>query len=735
VDSCLCFSSFLFLLLSNCSANSLDITVVIKHDVANGKMVAEDHSSVGITANNYVFDGQPKTITAKDGKTSLVTAELVQVPWPIPSSAAQPKAAAELERNPTQGGAGGCVRILTILPDNAGETTDTRCLVEEGKVMRQHLLYKKDGKQASIMRYLTNQHYDKAKYQASLAQMAKAFSSSSASPAAPEVAGGSGASEASSKTPRSPIASSVDESRPRAPSVASTASSNNGSTTSTSGGLPSTEGGLDPFFVSLSGSWLPIPSNGTGGPSEPTLDGLWKSMGAGWLSRKIAGSLEITYKFTHTKTTFSTEDRSSLGTFSQSFKLDGRWRPVRQVDGKWMLTRAVQNSGKGDKGTFWLGELGWVPKAWRSSGRAGIVGSAIDYADAVEAELFGSATSAPADAASDSASDVSSTLSEDDDDGDHFGSEEESSTAGVAMPPLPMSPSPSAASASAKVGALPKLPAGTHAHSPSNSSAGGAAPLTISRLSSSSTVGAGGAAAGGAAATTRRRKKDPLVTLAPEVRGPSAILKRYPVKAAGLSLSEVMIETALYDVSSEKDALLAKADDLSSEGPSPLPNTPRCLVDYVSERRSSLSVTYRHIGADGAVLYTLTRNMQRKESQSERIMAEVADSARVQHGCTIIVSRRAVLDEMKAVYYAKLKEIAEEKRKKREQAAAAAAGAAGGASPAATAGAGAKGVGAGVKARPVSKKQLESDDDDDEDDDDDYDDGSLSAEGGQCTIQ
>jgi len=120
-------------------ANSIEITAVLKHDVTGGVLVTEDHSSMGIQPNTYPLDGKTRPVTAKDGKTSMVTATVVPLPGPVDPK----RGCTATDCDPILQGAFSAMRLHTVLPDGAGETTDTRVMAEGGRVMKQRVVYVK----------------------------------------------------------------------------------------------------------------------------------------------------------------------------------------------------------------------------------------------------------------------------------------------------------------------------------------------------------------------------------------------------------------------------------------------------------------------------------------------------------------------------------------------------------------------------------------------------------------
>lgn len=623
-------------------ANSIEITAVMRHDVLAATAVAEDHSSMGITSNEYAFDGKPKNVTSKEGKTSVVTASLIPVPWPIVEGP-QPRSATALAENPTVG-ASGCIRISTVLPDGAGETIDTRCVVEGGRTLRQLMVYKKGDKTATLMRFLRNDKFDAAKYEESIARMRQHYEAKAAAAAAPAVggagaesaspaaaAGSAGASAGLTEAHSSAVAAPVPEAS-AAPVAAET-------TATVTAAAPSGDGksapALDPCFVSVGGYWT------VDATRSETLDSLWKSLGVGWFARVLVGAVDIVHHIAHTKGTFRTEDKSALGTATVALSLDGRWHPVKQLDGRYMLVQARQTLGGGDLGPLWLGDLGWIPRAW------------------LRASQLAAAGKLPA-------SIVVPPLGED---GEHDGDEqlddeyedeafsdsdgEDAEDSGYRPPP------PAAASS------------GNSARKESATSSADLPPLPGSRRRLGS---AGGAAAADADDGTSSRDSfddddGPESTLAPEARGRHTILRRFPVRVAPFATAEIEVVTVLSDVTAQREALERQSESAATGAAAasapavpihsgdgfagdvqPPAGAQRLVVTYSMSRRDEMVVTHTHLSADGAVLHAVRRLLVRREAAEQRAVADVADSARIQHACSLIIARRSAADDMKLAY-------------------------------------------------------------------------------------
>jgi hypothetical protein len=88
--------------------------------------------------------------------------------------------------------------------------------------------------------------------------------------------------------------------------------------------------------------------------------------------------------------------------------------------------------------------------------------------------------------------------------------------------------------------------------------------------------------------------------------------------------------------------------------PSPLHPAPGAagvlLVKYHMERREELIATFTHMDAAGTELVSVRRTMVRKETAEQRTVAQVAESARLQHACTLLMARRAAADDLRALY-------------------------------------------------------------------------------------
>lgn len=615
-------------------ANSIEITAVMRHEVLAATLVAEDHSSMGITSNEYTFDGKPKNVTSKEGKTSVVTATLVPVPWPVVEGP-QPRSAAALAENPTTG-ASGCIRISTVLPDGAGETIDTRCLVEGGRTLRQLMVYKKGDKTATLMRFLRNDKFDAAKYEESVARVRQHYDAKAAAAAAP-ASGGAGASAAAEPSVAATsdgsagsaaAVAAVSAATPAAEDVAPTAGA---VTAPAAAAVPAdvpAASALDPCFVSVGGYWTVDT-----GRSDP-LDPLWKSLGVGWFARVLVGAVDIVHHIAHTKSSFRTEDKSALGTATVVLALDSRWHPVKQLDGRYMLMKARQVLGGGDLGPFWLGDLGWIPRAWLRASHLAATGK---LPDSIVVPPLGE------DGEHDGDDQLDDEYEDDafsDSDGD------DARDAGYRPPAPALVGSTSAVAATSGSSALPPLPGSRR------------------RLSA-----AGDGEDGASSRDSFDDDDGPEASLAPEARGRHTILRRFPVRVAPFATAEIEVVTVLSDVTSQREALERQSESASGgaaagsaaavpiHGADGLPGdvqppagAQRLVVTYSMSRRDEMIVTHVHLSAEGAVLHSARRVLVRREAPEQRAVADVADSARIQHACSLIIARRGAADDMKLAY-------------------------------------------------------------------------------------
>lgn len=525
-------------------AGSLEVTAMTKHDVAAGSIVTEDHSSMGITVTTYTLDGQSRSVT-RDGKTSVMTSTLLTVPPPPRLGSGEAWAPPS---DPLLSQAYGAFRVHSVLPHGGGETTDTRIMIEEGRTMKQNLLYvTAAGKRCVVSRYMVNKDYSRDKFAASVAAMHPPAATSTAGGGAAAAAAAAASTPAAAATPAVVPPKAVGAT-PAASTPASSPGGGGGRASTTAatpgGGGAAAAGGLDPFFVSMSGMWT------VDAARSVSLDELWSSLGVGWLARKIIGAFDSTTTITHSQAAFKTEDRSGLGSFAHTWRV-GKWDVVRQADGRYMVVTASQPVGAGDGGTQWLGDIGRVPAAWLDERGGG-----------------------------------------------------------------------------------------------SGSSSGSS--------SSDEEAGGGRAAAGeltGDAAARGTRLRD------------------LPVNAAAVATAEVVLTVALADVTGKKDALAhvrALADEVEeaataagrtlprSDDPlAPPPATPVLRTTYRMNHRDEVSVVYQHLDGTGRELVRAHRTLVRKETSEARAVALVAESARLQHACTLLNARRAAADSLKDEYYAR----------------------------------------------------------------------------------
>jgi len=578
-------------------ANGLEVTVHVEHDIDGGIMQTADHSSLGIVKNTYEYHGVPRTVTGNDGKVSTVSSTVVAVlPPPV-------KLSTSPGRSSTVGGCAdpvppdalGCVRIYSVLPDGAGETVDTRCMIEGGRTMRQHLLYRKGDKSVATIRFLHNKEYDAAAFHASVERM-RAF----AKPPSPAPAAASGAGAGTvlpaptAPLPPSPGGAGVDArmSSPAgggggsgggggedAASERSGPAASRGGSASGGGTAGASASGLDPFFVPMSGPWQVDASRSD--PQEP----LWTSLGVGWLARKVIGAFESVTTLRHSRAEFVVEEKSGLGAFTQTLAL-GEWSVVKQADGRHMLMHAAQTAGCGDAGPHWLGDIGTVPHAWV---RSAVDGDAADDGDLV---------SGPAAAGAPDTTERSLIP--------------EARGAGVSLKHLPVPVSQFLASEVVVTTALVDLTPTQRQTFEARQSG--------RRAAKGTGAGAGG---GDISDPDSHDEDDPELDASVAPGGEGTGGGGVPRRSASFA--------------AVTDGLLP-------------PKYATLVATYRMERRGELTVTLVHRDAEGGVLVTARRILSRRETPEQAAIAQVMEAARLQHACTLIVARRAAADELKSAF-------------------------------------------------------------------------------------
>jgi hypothetical protein len=593
-------------------AASIEVVSTATHDRARGVLTSEDRSSVMTATTTYVFDGQPHNVKGSDGKTAVVTCQYLYPP-PLADHVRRWDAADAI----------GGYRVLSVLPDSLGETTDTRWLIERGKALTQCLVFTRGGsgpdagKRSVTYRFFENKDWTEAK-----AQLPKPL------PVSSPTGEGSVAMAATTVDTASAPAADSGASAP-ASSPATSASGNRVRTSSASsvrsaGSAGMEAPGLDPFFVSISGTWQIDYSR------SESLDPLWKSIGITWLLRWLVTAVDITTKITHTKAEITMADTSKLGTHTSTTPLNGAWVPVRQPSGAWMLSRAVQRTGSGDLGPRWLGSYGTLPAAWLK-GDGGDVST-----PAASPPHSRSASPGPA----------------------HVG--------GRGSGGAPSSSSTAATTASSSmvgaaregVGSVAFMPRGTRLSGP--------------------TVPSSAVEAYSASAAARHRDSsvpDPESTLAEEARNAPS-LAQLPVHASDFSTCEIVIETVLADVSGRLKQLqdIAKLSEGSSSPSSaaagggafgavssaPASNASAVMLPLASRLRLTLLAaspcdvlhqTFEHVDVNGSVLLTVRRVLTRKTtSHTQTRVAETLESARIQHACALMAARLAAAEQLRRAF-------------------------------------------------------------------------------------
>ena len=323
---------------------ALDVTTDIAHDPTAGRVATTDRTSLGVLSSNEVLsDGVQVARVGKDGRTALLTCSVsAGLPQGFAGRALPPPAARD-------GAALAYLRITTTLPDGEGVSDNVWEMRGGGRVMQAFTTFTKGGRVARASRVMVNRAW-----QAGLVPQA---------------------------LPLPPLPLPMPMPMPLLQDPAGDAFLSP---------LPhagSGAGELDPFFVSLGGTWVeadrsPSPALGLVGEPltliaaglaaalRPAAPGRQAASGRAVLTIAHAAGGARTVRLSCPELWGEAKGSGRLG--SLDLALDGRWRwhagsaaqQQQQQQQGLALLRAVQAEGQGDLGPAWLGhELGFLSQA------------------------------------------------------------------------------------------------------------------------------------------------------------------------------------------------------------------------------------------------------------------------------------------------------------------------------------------------------------------------------------
>jgi hypothetical protein len=662
-------------------AESLEVVSAVTDHRPRGelRLTVEDRSSLGNSSSSYVLDGKPRAVTGKDGKTATLTCVSLE------------QEAARTAFEAAFGGDAlsqhvlcGAVRVFTLLPDALGESTDTRFLLAPkppgatGRQMRQLLYYARGsgkGEQVTLRRVMKELPPDAATEPSQEPPSAVAAAAEVTEAVAAVTLDGTATTASVERSVATAPAPAPTSGAPPATCAAATAS------VSTASGASPAAAYMDPFFVSLTGSWGSDSAHPEAAASAAGMDKFWKSVGAGWISRLIVGSVDITTHLTHCRDSFVVEDSSALGRHAQSIPLwrpradparsgsvpdgpgplDG-WVPLKQIDGKHMLMRSFQESGAGDRGPTWLGSLGSVPAHWlgddsasddendeekdenkkeeKEKGATESKDSLVAHAPAVASAERESEVRPPVSYPRPGAAAPAADLSEDllDADGsfeDAVGDEgypDEEPGAGTSNGDSARDPAESAAPSAAPAdGSETTGLLSDHNHFTRNAPYKPSKRGGFERLLTQREAG---------------REERLAASLAPQVRPLHVRLANVPVHVTDFTECVVTTETRLVDISDKRRHFPSTVDT----APPAVPKGSTLRVRYVLRYRTHLTVQYEHINAVGAVVCRAQKHLVRRETPDQRIVFEKAEAARLEHACILVSARRARADQLRQDY-------------------------------------------------------------------------------------
>jgi hypothetical protein len=622
-------------------ANGLDVTTVIAHRIESKEVDTLERASVGIlNTNNMIGDGVEVEKAGSDGRLARVTCPLFA---PEVEDAAK--------------GALGCMRIVTVLPDNMGTTDNLWILEDEGRKMRQVLTFTRDGKKAVVKRLLVNKEWKpqpmkKAQQPPRQQDQADGGAVPLSKIAAPAPDAGREGEMDGASTSKSEALAAASHPLPMSPRPASESS------------VTAADLDTDPFFVSLSGAWA------VDRMRSQSLDPVWRTMGVNMFSRLVVGSVDITSAISHSRVLLVMEDSSALGTHKAVLPLDGQWRPVKQADSRWMLVRASHVHGSGDKGPAWLGhEAGSIPAALlrsgprRSRSSLGKGSFAVVGSGSSPSSPLGSFSAASSSSSSSSSSSIAALT--------HSRGQDTSVAAHIPYySSLPFEPSRYCTSTvtveTLLVDVKDAVRAIRAAHAPGQRGKGKGLASSTSTSSSGSSSGAGSGNAG------RSSPLPPPPSSGSASESSATHLPGYGPDGGGAHATSSSPRLTPVRLSPAVSAAVAAGLPLwqAMPWPHPLPRGPRLLVTHRLESREVMTQQYTHFGGSGdTVVSSVERFLVRHEGPPEREANMRAERRRVAHARAIVLSRRAEADKLRKEF------LLAEEAAERERAARAAKGA------------------------------------------------------------
>lgn len=335
-------------------ADGLDIVTVIAHSPAAAAVTTiEKVGKTILNSNEMATDGVAVDKKDNKGKVANVTCSVYAPP-------ASESHTSEGDSNSTDVPLA-CMRITTVMPEGIGVSDNVWTLMgPDGKRLKQRLVYTRGDKEVVCNRVLFNKEWKEppaifaAAARPAASSLAMTAPHSTASTHDPETSPASATADASitsSLTSTDPVVGAPASVR-SAPSLQSSrlpvAKSSrpqvvNEAAPSAAAAAPT----FDPFFVSLSGSWVVDKAR-----SQPT-DGMWKAAGMSRGQRAAAAAAQAAGCVIR----HASSDAISMtqGKRTTSLIMDNQWRLVKQVDGRVLLTRARQDAGSGGLSERWLG--------------------------------------------------------------------------------------------------------------------------------------------------------------------------------------------------------------------------------------------------------------------------------------------------------------------------------------------------------------------------------------------
>jgi hypothetical protein len=339
----------------------LDVATEIAHQPGQRQVRTTDRTSLGVLSTNELCsDGVQVARVGKDGRTALLTC---CVGGALPEGFEA--------RALTGGGAPplAYLRITTVLPDGEGVSDNVWEMRGGGRVMQAYTVFTKGSRVARAYRVLVNKAWLPGRVPEALPLPAEVVPAVAAAVAEGELSAAAAAAAATT----APVASApaalaeVEKGAAEAPLAVPVAA--------LAFPLPQLCQGeaLDPFFVSLEGSWVEA-ERAAGAPAGLVGQAL-RLAAAGVLAALggAAAAARSTLTIAHAAAPPPAPAPPcrhlrlawpSLwgGAAAPALPLDGAWRwhaPPRRAP---LLLRAVQAEGQGDLGPAWLGhEVGTLP--------------------------------------------------------------------------------------------------------------------------------------------------------------------------------------------------------------------------------------------------------------------------------------------------------------------------------------------------------------------------------------